>query len=489
MEQRRGEYRMDGVDRALSYTVLTDVLRQWLVIFCFAVSAALLAAAVMQWHYQPSYTSQATLYVTKKGLPNNVYDNESSAQVMAEHFEQILNSSILQKKVAEEIHLADFAGSASAEAVEGTNLINLAVTAASPELCFKLMQSILKNYSLVSDYMTGNAILEILKAPKVPLTPDQPFERRNIMIKAFLAAAACWVLIFGGLSWLKDTIRTEEDIEQKLEARRLGTLWHERNRKKRTDIRIDDPLISFRYMESLQKLTQHVQKKMEERKAQTLLVTSVLKKEGRSTVAENLALALSMRKEKVFLLNADFRKQNASWLADEEGHLKIENFQKLLESLKKENDYVIIDTPPFLQNADTEEMAQMADASLLVVAEHRAQAKDLNAALDLLNAQGEKNLGCVYNNAHVEFLRPMASYGYQYAYHYGRYGGHYERCDEIGGWKDRPYLSGRDDVETGQTLLVAFAASCRDRGSCLFFSCEKNLSAGLYCICCLCGEQ
>lgn len=284
MEQRRGEYRMDGVDRALSYTVLTDVLRQWLVIFCFAVSAALLAAAVMQWHYQPSYTSQATLYVTKKGLPNNVYDNESSAQVMAEHFEQILNSSILQKKVAEEIHLADFAGSASAEAVEGTNLINLAVTAASPELCFKLMQSILKNYSLVSDYMTGNAILEILKAPKIPLTPDQPFERRNIMIKAFLAAAACWVLIFGGLSWLKDTIRTEEDIEQKLEARRLGTLWHERNRKKRTDIRIDDPLISFRYMESLQKLTQHVQKKMEERKAQTLLVTSVLEKEG-STVA------------------------------------------------------------------------------------------------------------------------------------------------------------------------------------------------------------
>ncbi|MFR5814954.1 hypothetical protein [Hominisplanchenecus sp.] len=137
--------------------------------------------------------------------------------------------------------------------MEGTNLINLAVTAASPELCFKLMQSILKNYSLVSDYMTGNAILEILKAPKVPLTPDQPFERRNIMIKAFLAAAACWVLIFGGLSWLKDTIRTEEDIEQKLEARRLGTLWHERNRKKRTDIRIDDPLISFRYMESLQK--------------------------------------------------------------------------------------------------------------------------------------------------------------------------------------------------------------------------------------------
>lgn len=107
--------------------------------------------------------------------------------------------------------------------------------------------------------------------------------------------------------------------------------------------------------------------------------------------------------------------------------MKIENFQKLLENLKKENDYVIIDTPPFLQNADTEEMAQMADASLLVVAEHRVQAKDLNAALDLLNAQGEKNLGCVYNNAHVEFLRPMASYGYQYAYHYGRYGGHYER--------------------------------------------------------------
>ena len=97
MEQRRGEYRMDGVDRALSYTVLTDVLRQRLVIFCYADSAALLAAAVMQWHYQPSFTSQATLYVTKKGLPNNVYDYVCSAEVMEEHFEQILYCSILQK--------------------------------------------------------------------------------------------------------------------------------------------------------------------------------------------------------------------------------------------------------------------------------------------------------------------------------------------------------------------------------------------------------
>ena len=105
--------------------------------------------------------------------------------------------------------------------------------------------------------------------------------------------------------------------------------------EKRTDIRIDDPLISFRYMESLQNWTQHVQKKMEERKGTDTACDQCAGKEGRSTVAENLALALSMRKEKVFLLNADFRKQNASWLADEEGHLKIENFQKLLENLKR----------------------------------------------------------------------------------------------------------------------------------------------------------
>ena len=88
-------------------------------------------------------------------------------------------------------------------------------------------------------------------------------------------------------------------------------------------------------MESLQKLTQHVQEKDGGAKGTDTACDQCAGKEGRSTVAENLALALSMRKEKVFLLNADFRKQNASWLADEEGHLKIEIFQKLLENLKK----------------------------------------------------------------------------------------------------------------------------------------------------------
>ena len=67
MEQRRGEYRMDGVDRALSYTVLTDVLRQWLVIFCFAVSAALLAAAVMQWHLSAILHFTGDTLCDKKG--------------------------------------------------------------------------------------------------------------------------------------------------------------------------------------------------------------------------------------------------------------------------------------------------------------------------------------------------------------------------------------------------------------------------------------
>ena len=134
---------MDGVDRALSYTVLTDVLRQWLVIFCFAVSCSIACGSCDAVALSAILHFQATLYVTKKGLPNNVYDNESSAQVMAEHFEQILNSSILQKSRRRDTSCG-FCRQCIGRGGGGNESDQSGGHCGLTGLCFKLMQSILK---------------------------------------------------------------------------------------------------------------------------------------------------------------------------------------------------------------------------------------------------------------------------------------------------------------------------------------------------------
>ena len=79
----------------------------------------------------------------------------------------------------------------------------------------------------------------------------------------------------------------------------------------------------------------------------------------------------------------------------------------------------------------------MTDASLVVVREHIASARDINDMLDVLNGSKSKVIGCIFNDAHGSMSRTLFGgygygygyghayeYGYGYGYGYGKYYGH-----------------------------------------------------------------
>lgn len=456
------------------FTVLQDILQHWMSILLLSVSAALLVSVAAAKRYQPEYTASATMFVTGGGIASTIYDNQYSAETMASRFEQLLNSHVLQKKVAKEAGLSEFTGKAHAAVIPETNLITLTVTADSPGLCFKLIHSIMQNYDTVSDYVLGDTILETLQAPSIPVAPDNPLDLGDYRKKAFLLMAVFLCVVFGLFSYLRDTIRSEKDIAKKLDARRLGTLWHENKyktlgswiRRNKSSILITNPTVSFRYVESVKKLSRRVKNRMDEKEAKVLMVTSVLENEGKSTVAANISLALSQETSRVLLIDCDLRKpsqykvlnmQNTKM--DDLGEVlngkgfshdlvhKVPGtnlyailntiafdhsaemitagmLKQILSYFREKMDYIIIDTPPLAMAADAEELVEMADASLLVIREHNVETKDLNDAIDTLNGAGKKNIGCVFNNAHMGFTRKMEGYGYGYGYGYG---GHYEQ--------------------------------------------------------------
>ncbi|MFR9100802.1 MAG: hypothetical protein ACLVI9_14735, partial [Anaerostipes hadrus] len=104
-----------------------------------------------------------TFIVSSKGSNNSVYSDLSATSEMATKFSEILNSSILQKKVAKEMDMDYFPGSASAEVVNETNLLVLKVQADSPEMAFRLNKAIMNNYSVVTDQLIGNVVLDVLR--------------------------------------------------------------------------------------------------------------------------------------------------------------------------------------------------------------------------------------------------------------------------------------------------------------------------------------
>ena len=73
-------------------------------------------------------------------------------------------------------------------------------------------------------------------------------------------------------------------------------------------MRITNPILSFRYVESCRLTATKVRNYMDRRKAKVLMITAVMENEGKSTVAANIALSLAQEGSKVLLVDSDFRK-------------------------------------------------------------------------------------------------------------------------------------------------------------------------------------
>jgi Mrp family chromosome partitioning ATPase len=96
----------------------------------------------------------------------------------------------------------------------------------------------------------------------------------------------------------------------------------------------------------------------------------------------------------------------------------------LLEELKTQFDWVLIDCPPVLAMADTPVLAPMTDGLIMVMRAEATNAQSVLRAADQLAGVGGKVLGAVLNRVD---LRRNA---YYYSQYYGEYYRNYYSEDE-----------------------------------------------------------
>lgn len=447
-----------------------DLFRQWWVILLLSLAVSMFANVWTNVRYKPEYTSTTTFVVTTKGMNTNIYQNLTSAQELANSFSQILDSNVLKKKVAEDLGMETFAAHTSANILPETNLIELSVTADSAMEAYNVMNSIMNNYNSVSDYVIENVILEVIQQPEIPMAPSNPLNVKGVMKKSFLAALLLLTACFALLSYMKDTVKNEREVSEKLVTNLLGTICHERKArslqglKKAKDVSllISNPMLSFRFVEANKMTASKIRNRMNRKGYKVLLVTSVGENEGKSTVAANLAYAMAQSGSNVLLMDCDFRKPAQYKIFDAEDDAVnlpevLENrkgssdilkkqknvrlytifncvpttsLEKLLENgtlgkmldfLREKMDYIIIDSSPMALVADTEELAHMADATVLVVRQDMVLAKDINDVVDTLNKTKGKVMGCIFNDVVTGFTGNSSRYGGYYGYG-GEYG-------------------------------------------------------------------
>ena len=492
MNENKQDFQFSSLlDRLDMFSVIRDVLRNLWAILLGAIAVAMIVNMMVRAEFRNTYSTMATFVVTSKTSSNYAYSNLSAASTMANSFSNILNSNLLKKKVCQDLGTDSFRASASARVINGTNLMTLRVTADTPENTYRTIRSIMDNMNTLTQYVSADMVMEILQDPSVPTRADTSFSAASQTRKAFLLTAAGLILVFMYLSYRKETVKSEKDLENQLDAKSLGMIHQEKQyrtlkdwigRKKRKFL-VTDLSAKFEFVERFKKIAAHVSSQAHKIHAKVILVTSVQEHEGKSTICANLALTLVQQGYKVLLIDGDMRRPTLNSLFlkpddklkaslgsvlmgqanladamihDEERGLDLllnkRNYSnstdivssdymgRLIALVREHYDFIIIDSPPMSLMADAEVLADLSDMSILVVKYDTVLAQDLNDAIDSLRDCHGQFAGCVLSQ--VQTLpgsrRTIGGYGGYGRYgHYGRYGkyGKYGRYGQYGNYE------------------------------------------------------
>ena len=201
--------------------------------------------------------------------------------------------------------------------------------------------------------------------------------------------------------------------------------------------------------ESYRSLRTGIQYSSFDKKYKTILITSSEPGEGKSTTSANLALSLVQSGKKVILIDCDMRRPSvhkAFRISDTQGisdvlvgNVKLEDsivksgelyiltagsippnpsemlesnaMTELLDRLKEEYDYVIIDSPPVQAVTDSQVLSTKVDATILVIKVEKTKKESVRNSIKLLKQVNANIIGTVLNGIDTK----RSNYYYYYS--------------------------------------------------------------------------
>ncbi len=465
---------------------LYGIKKLWIILIALIVGCTLRSYISTTRSYTPQYEASATMaVVTTSG--NNI--DTQSAQQMASVFPYVLTSGVLADVVADAMGVSSLPGTISVKAEENANLLTMTVTSNDPQMAYDLLHKVIEYYPQVGEFVFGQTKLQILDETGVPETGNKEIVIRGSYKKGALQGVALSALILVIYVLMHKTVKSTNELKKQINLSHLASIPYVKIKKRRNHKEAPLCVLNQRvpdlYLESMRNLCMRILKEVEEKNLKTLLVTSSIPGEGKTTVAANLAILMARQGKKVILVDCDLRSPAiANVLGDSNLHkgtsavlknkslleqelctvqvggektmqvlyggesnksdaalLASHQMESLINQLCEQADVVILDTAPAQLLADASMMARYVDSALYVIRYDHTKMNRIREGIQALDMSGINMLGYIFNGD-LSAKGKRYSYSYGYGYNYGHYG-HYSRQGKLRDTGKREDASGR----------------------------------------------
>lgn len=310
----------------------------------------------------------------------------------------------------------------------------------------------------LSGQFSGNNI-RIVDEALVPDNPYKPNKMLNLLI-GFCVGCILGILFIFIIEFLDKTIKTSDDLQEKLKISFLGFIPVNKIKKSQSEYEIMLKEGNFLLAEQIRNIRTMLGFALSDDRKAPILIASSLQSEGKSHLSVNLAVAFAQTQKKVLLIDGDLRRSRLHkvfkvsnekgltniWQEDKKisgfeynvQQTKVENLSVMTSGLRPPNpsellntplleafikwavenyDCVIVDCPAVLPVSDTLLWGKYINKAIFVVKYGSTNSKLAETALEKMKNVGIKIVGGVISQYEPKGLT-YSKYGYYKNYSY-----------------------------------------------------------------------
>ncbi|MEV5744008.1 polysaccharide biosynthesis tyrosine autokinase [Microbispora rosea] len=432
--------------------------RHWLLLL-LSLLVGMGAAILVTVNTAPRYVAGITMLVSAddpEGSLSTALQAGALSQQRVQSYATLLTSRRVVGGIAQGEDVDALQEDVTATAIPNTALLRVTVADSDPRRAAQRADALGSAFTGLIDEIERPSSkspptvrVTVVDKAEVPEEPVSPKPLTNMALGALIALfAAITVLVLRDR--LDTTVKTAEALQRVAKSSVLGLIGYERDAR-RHPLVLRDQGRSVR-AEAFRSLRTNLQFIGVDRQPRSLVVTSCLPGEGKSSTSVNLAITMAQAGWRVVLVDADLRRPSVPRYLGIEGgtgltdvlierarlHEVIQTWgqpglsvlpsgrippnpsellgsrgmRSVLAQLTEEYDMVIIDAPPLLPVTDAAALGAICDGALLVVRHGKTRNEQVVQAGELLSSINTRLVGTVLN-----FV--PAKHGSYYGYGYG----------------------------------------------------------------------